>query len=297
MYKAVLKRLFMRKTKSNKYDYGHVLVIGGSAGMVGAPLLAAEAALRVGAGLVTVASTSAVIDKLERRVAEVMTFRLSEESVIAAREILSFIRDHKVTTVVVGPGMSATRADLVKKLIGSVELPIIIDGGAFAALAHDSSKSKVSGSMSVSALQKRPSRQDIILTPHDGEFKKISAVVVPTTAPERKQIAQTFAKTNQLTLVLKGPRTIVARPSGALYENETGNPGLATAGSGDVLSGVIAGLAAQGIVAPEAAEVGVFIHGLAGDLAAKTNTQPGVIASDVIEYLPAALSGLLQFIG
>src|SRR5665213_2841271 len=276
MFEATWHQLLERPEGANKYDFGHVLVVGGSPGMVGAPLLAAEAALRTGAGLVTIASRTSVIDKLEKRVKEIMTFRLSDDLPTAAEEIVSFISNRKVSVIVIGPGQVPDFAALSPALLSKLNIPVIVDAGAIAAF-HDH----------LDLLKEAAGHnQNIILTPHAGEYQKLIGSKPPADHEALKQAVSRFSKDHGVTLILKGHPTLVARPDGQLYENPTGNPGLATAGTGDVLSGIIAGIMAQHLSSIEAA---VYLHGLAGDLAAHAKTQPGMIASDVIDQIPAAL--------
>ena len=279
MQHKTFSRLLDRRRDSHKYDYGHVLVIGGSPGMVGAPLLAGKAALRTGAGLVTIASTSEVTDKLEKRVEEIMTLALPADTSGATSVLQEFVKDRRVSVVVVGPGLKPGpySAALIKQLVQYQMMPIIIDGGGLGAL--QSSLDLLKGSTSSA----------VILTPHFGEFERLVGRKLPDKRPELKPIAISFAKEHKVTLVLKGRPTYVTHPSGSLYENTTGNPGLATAGTGDVLSGIIAGIISQGIEPNDASEAAVYLHGLAGDIAATEKTEPGMIASDVIEAIPAAL--------
>jgi ADP-dependent NAD(P)H-hydrate dehydratase / NAD(P)H-hydrate epimerase len=269
VHKETFERLLERPADSHKYQYGHVLVVGGSPGMVGAPLLSGMAALRTGAGLVTVAAEPAVTDKLERRVKEIMTLALDSSAVLE-----TFITDRKVSVIVIGPGLKPTpESDALLKRLLRMKLPTIIDGGGLTlAKKH------------LDQLHKA-----VILTPHTGEFQRLIDGELPEKRQELKPIVRRFAKTYEVTLVLKGQPTYVARPDGKVYENSTGNPGLATAGTGDVLTGVIAGLIAQNIEPEQAAEAAVYLHGLAGDIAAAQKTEPGMIAGDVIEALPEAL--------
>ncbi|MGH7194033.1 MAG: NAD(P)H-hydrate dehydratase, partial [Candidatus Saccharimonadales bacterium] len=239
-------------------------------------------ALRTSAGLVTVAAAAAVADKLERRVKEIMTLALPDDATAAATQLEDFIRERKVSVLVVGPGLAVTpqNRSLVERLLDSVRLPVIVDGGALGVLQHHLERldSAASGS--------------VILTPHGGEFQRLYGEELPTERSALKPIATAFAEDHDVTLVLKGHPTYVAQSDGALYENPTGNAGLATAGSGDVLSGMIAGLIAQGIAPPEAARTGVYLHGLAGDIAAGAKTEPGMVAGDVIDAIPAALKNV-----
>ena len=273
------KRLFDRRPDSNKYDFGHVLVVGGAPGMVGAPLLAAAAALRTGAGLVTIASGANVIDKLEKRVVEVMTRRLPDDNAKAIAELSEFITNRRVNAVAIGPGLDKTKTGLVKELVGTLQLPIVLDAGGLGAFDG--------GQAGLGAASRR--NPSIILTPHQGEFERLTGAKLPAGRDKiRKTVVET-ARSTGATVILKGHRSLVAAPSGETYANSTGNPGLATAGAGDVLTGMISGLLAQGFKPFEAAKYGVYLHGLAGDQAARAKTEPGLIASDVIEAIPAAL--------
>jgi ADP-dependent NAD(P)H-hydrate dehydratase / NAD(P)H-hydrate epimerase len=260
-----LRGVLERRPDSHKYDYGHVLVVGGSPGMVGAPLLVAMAALRIGAGLVTIASSADIIDKLENGVLEVMTLRLPKDGQAAAERLGKFIDERKVNVVAAGSGLADD--NVVRLVLPRLRVPAVLDAGALS--AHDTHQA------------------DVVLTPHAGELSRLISEDLPQ---DRKKLLQDKAREWKVTLLLKGDHTIVAGGEGQFYVNDTGNPGLATAGTGDVLSGVIAGLLAQGLGSFEAAKYGVYLHGLAGDLAAADKTQPGLIASDVIEYLPAALN-------
>ncbi|HMS24701.1 MAG TPA: NAD(P)H-hydrate dehydratase, partial [Acidimicrobiia bacterium] len=271
--------LLVRDPQANKYDFGHVLIVGGSPGMVGAPFLAAMSALRVGAGLVTIASTKDVIDKLEERVVEVMTFRIPNDSIEAVKSLGDFISERRVSVVVVGPGMDNSGAQIAKSLLVKLDIPIIIDAGALTVFRGDLDVLKQVGL----------NNPNVIVTPHDGEFAKLTGNQMPSSGEERESAVAEFAQEFGMTLVAKGSPTLVAHVDGSVYINETGNPGLATAGSGDVLAGVIAGIVAQGADVSEAADLAVRIHGLAADLGAKEKTQPGLIASDLIEFIPQAM--------
>ncbi len=292
VHKEVFRKLLDRQTDTHKYQYGHVLIVGGAPGMVGAPFLAARAALRVGAGLVTIASPKEVTDKLEKRVEEIMTLALPVDSSEALAAIAKFIKARKVSLLVIGPGLKSDQADLARQVIKNVNLPMVVDGGGLTALQnHLDSLKRFAGPSPATGLGPAISA---ILTPHTGEFQKLLGKELPKNRAELKPLAKDFAKGHSVILVLKGQPTYVAHPGGTLYENTTGNPGLATAGSGDVLAGVIAGIIAQGVKAGQAAEAAVYLHGLAGDLVAADKTQAGLIASDVIEQLPAALKSQIK---
>lgn len=280
MISEILRRLLYRQPNVNKYDFGHVLILGGSPGMVGAPLLAGEAALRTGAGLVTIASSTDVVNKLEKRVKEIMTFALPKPQGVTENieALLLFIQKRHVTVVVIGPGLSADLAVLVPELLGRLHLPIVLDAGGLLSF-----RGHLAWLRDIAA-----KNSGIVLTPHTGEYEKLTNVTLPQSVRDTQSAVTNFVRQYQVTLVLKGHRTIVAQPDGTLYKNKTGNPGLATAGTGDVLSGVVAGLLAQGVKPGDAAINGVYLHGLAGDLACEAKTEPGIIASDVIAALPSA---------
>jgi NAD(P)H-hydrate epimerase len=279
-----LKPLFDRPPSAHKYDFGHVLVVGGAPGMVGAPFLAARAALRTGAGLVTIASTQGIIDKLEKRVEEVMTLRVAGDATQALGTLTDFIATRKVSVLAIGPGLDQGQAGLVKALLNTVRLPVILDAGGLAAYSGDLANLGDAG-------KRNP---DIILSPHRGEFARLIGRQLPEVEAEVPSTVVDTARATATTIILKGHSTFVAAADDKTYVNDSGNPGLATAGTGDVLTGIIAGLRAQHLNSFTAACAAVYVHGLAGDLAAAVKTQAGLIASDVIEFIPAALHQIKQ---
>jgi len=250
--------------------------------MVGAPLLAGEAALRAGAGLVTIAAAAHVTDRLERRVREIMTLTLPADPAETARTAAEFAAARRVTAVVVGPGLRAEAAPLCRALVPVVRVPVVLDaGGLLAYRGHISALGELARAS-----------PGIIATPHTGEYEKLTDSTLPAARNEIKRAVADFAQRSGLIVVLKGHHSLIARPDGTVRENTTGNPGLATAGTGDVLTGIIAGLLAQGVDAAQAAEAGVYLHGLAGDSARTAKTEAGMVASDVIAYLPEAWRSL-----
>lgn len=284
MDKKTARQLFARIPGTNKYDYGHILILGGSEAMVGAPVLAGRAALRVGAGLVTIASTSETVDLIDRDIEEIMTLSLPSWSDVekAIHTIEMFIKSRHVSVLVIGPGLPATANKLTRTLLLSVELPTVLDAEVFTALgAH----------LSVLHLAAK-TNNNIVLTPHAGEYARLVQGEPQYSAKGGQAALRKFAHDHNVTLVLKNYPTLVVNAGGEIYENTTGNPGLATAGSGDVLTGIAAGLLAQKINAYEAAQMAVYLHGMAGDKAAESNTEPGMIASDIIEFLPRVLKEL-----
>lgn len=276
MFKQILHTLLHRPRQANKYDFGHVLIVGGSSGMVGAPYLAGLGALRSGAGLVTVASTADVVGKLEERTAELLTLRLPHDVKEAAERVKVYVQKRHVTVVALGPGMTSEFAKLARELAGKIDVPLVLDASAVTAFKDrlDDLKKTNNG---------------VILTPHDGEFQKLTGEALPDELVKRRSIVRVFARSYGVTLVAKGSPTLVAHGDDRVYVNPTGTPALATAGTGDVLTGMIAAMIAQGLPVVRATELAVYLHGRAGELAAREKTEPGVIASDVIDKIPAAL--------
>jgi len=241
--------------------------------------------MRSGSGLVTLGIpqglNNAVI-KIKPR--EVMTLPLPATkegslSLSAYRKIKDFIKD--IDVLLIGPGLSTNKStkSLVRKIIFSFDKPLVIDADGLNALAGKPDKLKLfSGKV-----------KDVVLTPHPGEMSRLLGISVKKVQERREELAKEFARDNNVTLILKGFRTVVVDPRGGLYINSTGNPGMSTAGSGDVLSGIVASFLGQGLTGFSAAKYAVYLHGLAGDLAAKKKTQLGMIASDIIEKIPEAI--------
>jgi len=280
----VAHQLLHRSPDANKYDFGHVLIVGGSAGMVGAPLMAGEAALRVGAGLVTIASEATTTEKLERRVEEIMTISLDDFTEVD--KVITVLQTHivsrHVTALLVGSGLPPSAHALVRAIAEHILLPLVIDAGGLGAF-YDNTGLATAATKNAS----------IILTPHTGEFAKLAHTAAKRDPADLRQQAKNFAQTNHVTLVVKGHKSLIIDSDGHTHVNQTGNPGLATAGTGDILAGMIAGLLAQGSGPFAAAQAATYLHGLAGDLAAKDETQAGVIATDLLDYVPAALKTLM----
>lgn len=273
--------LSKRKSDSHKGDYGRVLILAGSRAFVGAPCLCAESALRAGAGLVTLGVPQGLYNVIASKAAfEVIVLPLPDTAEFtfsrsAAGAIAGISK--KADCVLLGPGLSVNRQtqDLVFSLIGSLDVPLVIDADGLNCLAARPGVLK-------------NAKSDIILTPHPGEMAALCKCSTTEVQNSRKKVAKDFATRYNVTLVLKGHQTVVVSSRGEFYVNHTGNPGMATAGSGDCLAGVLAAFVGQGAKPYDAACLAVHIHGLAGDLAAKDKTQISLIASDIIEYLPKA---------
>lgn len=268
-----------RQSESHKGHYGRAILVGGSLGMSGAIGLSGMATLRSGAGLVTIATSASA----QRIVATFhpcyMTTSLPEDEQgrISVRAIPR-LRElaESATVVALGPGLGRSEelVQVTATMVRDFTCPIVVDADGINAL-----------SQSLDAL--RDGVAPRVLTPHPGEFQRL----VNTSFRERGEVeeaAHEFAREHGVVMVLKGHRTLVTDGEQS-YHNQTGNPGMATAGAGDVLTGVLAGLIAQGMGCLDAAVLAVHLHGLAGDLAVEDLGEAGLIASDLIEYLPAAL--------
>jgi hydroxyethylthiazole kinase-like uncharacterized protein yjeF len=282
--KAVIPLFGRRKRETHKGTYGHLLIISGSLGKTGAAVMAGRAALKMGAGLVTVATASSCLPLVTRSMPELMTEPLAEtkEKTIAAEAVGRAVELCRGKDgLVLGPGLSThpSTSRFVGELLARVKLPVVIDADGLNILAENQG-----------LLSKIP--RPAILTPHPGEFGRFLGLAAAAVLDQRLDLVREFAKKHDLILVLKGHRTLTAVPDGRTFINSTGNPGLATGGSGDVLSGMIGSQLVQEKEAWKAALSAVYAHGLAGDLAAQKLSQKALTATDIIRFLPAALQEL-----
>ncbi len=267
-----------REPESNKGDFGRVLVVAGSRGMSGAAVLCGSAALRGGAGLVTVAGPEEILPIVAAGNPCYLTAPLSNdrEGKLAnvTAKVLELGQANDVAAVGPGLGRSAQISKLIAELVGNIQIPLVLDADGINALINqtDSLKNHTA---------------PIILTPHPGEFARLIGCDVPTVQAHRQELALEFAAKFQVNLVLKGHGTIVT-DGRQVYHNQTGNPGMATGGTGDVLTGLIAALLGQKLAPFAAAQLGVYLHGLAGDLAQQELGQISLIASDLLSFLPKA---------
>lgn len=269
----------------HKYQLGSVFVLGGSTGMSGAAAMASNAALRSGAGIVHCGIPASLNPVMEMKLTEVMTlpFKETGEGSFSLADFDNILeRMNQSTVTVLGPGISRQyeTQNLVRRLIERATRPLVIDADALSALI---------GHLNILQQTQAP----VILTPHMGEFARLVSQSTDDIDAKRMDIAQTFAVEFGVTLVLKGAPTVVATREGQVYLNPTGNPGMATAGAGDVLSGIIAGFIAQGAEAAQAASCGVYLHGLAGDHARSIVGEHGMIATDIIHALAEVLRDLV----
>ena len=272
-----------RPADSNKGMYGHVLIVGGSLGKSGAAAMAGMAALRAGCGLSTVATPRSVLDSVAGFAAELMTEPLLETDAgsiaLGAIESGRFEQLVKAVDVVaIGPGIGRNQDTLqfVHEAVRETKAPLVIDADGLNAFQ---------GHTDLLDGRERP----LVLTPHPGEMSRLTGISIKEVQANRLNVARTFAREHQLVLVLKGNRTIIALPDGTAWVNPTGNPGMATGGTGDILTGMTAGIIGQ---MPNdvacAAIAAVYMHGLAGDIAAEKMGEHSLVATDLLGALPEA---------
>jgi NAD(P)H-hydrate epimerase len=279
--------LKLRSRTAHKGNFGHALIVAGSTGKSGAAAMAANSAMRSGAGLVTLAAPEGVHAVLEVKTTEAMTVPLSCTSAgsfgsDAVDEILELAAGKSVMAIGPGIGSVDQTFTIVRSVIAGAQCPLVIDADGLNAVAAD-----------LSVIQTSPS-PFIIMTPHPGEMARLTGTTTAEVERDRIETARKFASEHAVFLVLKGARTVVATPDGRIAVNGSGNPGMATGGMGDVLTGVIAALVSQGYEPFDACCLGVFIHGFAADMVAGDQGEIGLIATDVQEKLPQAFKKLFE---
>ncbi len=263
-----------RPADGHKGTFGHVLVVAGSHGKTGAAAMSGLGALRAGAGLVTVASAESAIPVIAGYAPELMTEGLPEHG---AWDKLREIGEGK-TVIAMGPGMgrSPQTEELVARAVREFAQPMVIDADAL-----------VSGAGGLASGDNSAAR---VLTPHPGEMARLIGKTIADVQKDRVGVARAFAMERKVTLVLKGHRTVIAFPDGRVWINPTGSPAMGTGGSGDILTGLIAGFLAQFPKVPDVAvAAAVYLHGLAGQIGAKALGEKCLIATDLLEYLPDAM--------
>lgn len=273
-----------RAPEANKGKYGHALVVGGSVGKAGAAAMAGMAALRAGAGLATVATAKSVLPVVAGFAAELMTEPLDETEAgtisVTAREygrMDAIVKGKNV--IALGPGISrhADTVEFIHAFIDKYPLPLVLDADGLN--AFEGCAERLSGA-----------KRALVVTPHPGEMSRLTGVGTKEIQADRLRTARSFAQQRQCIVVLKGHRTVVAQPNGTAWVNPTGNPGMATGGTGDVLTGMIAGFIAQFPAEPaRAAAAAVYLHGLAGDVAREEVGEQAMVATDLLTYLPEAI--------
>jgi NAD(P)H-hydrate epimerase len=268
-----------RSPDSHKGDYGRVLLVAGSRGKTGAAHLCATGALRSGAGLVTVATPTSCLDVVAAMGAEYMTEPLDEAVNGLDPDGVDRILDIARDVLAIGPGLGQAEAtrEFVKQLVDRATMPLIVDADGLNAFADDPDR-----------LAGREGR-DIIITPHPGEMARLVGMSIDEVQASRIEVARNFAAAHHLYVVLKGHRTIIATPDERTFINPTGNPGMATGGTGDVLTGMIAAWLAQLLDADAACRLAVYLHGLAGDLAEADESEVAMTAADLAGHIGAAI--------
>ncbi len=276
----VREALPTRKTDGHKGDFGKVLIVGGAVGYTGAPYLAAQGAARSGCGLVFLGVPETIWPVEAEKCVCAMPFPLPDKNGMLTEKALKALRERlsECDVLALGPGLGRSpETQRLTLALLETEKPVVLDADGINALAGH-----------MDSLDARRGRVTV-LTPHDGEFARLGG----DTAADRADTSRNFAEAHGCVLVRKGHRTLVATPQGTVLENPTGNSGLAKGGSGDVLTGVIAALLAQGATAVRAAACGAYLHGLAGDLCAGWLTEYGMTPQDVAEALPSAFQTVL----
>jgi len=277
-----------RKTDTHKGDYGHILVIAGSPGMTGAAYLTSQAALFSGAGLVTLAIPASSNTIMATKLTEVMTLPVAEnrEGTFAAKSfdrIFKFVSE-KVNVLAIGPGIriNSDTELLIKKILKNIDKPIVLDADAINIVSKNIS------------ILKNIKSTNVIFTPHIGEMARLVKIPVTELKKDQKNIARNFAKEHKITIVLKSCNTIVASSNGKIYYNLTGNPGMATAGTGDVLTGIIASFIGQKIEQYDACRLGVYVHSLAADYGKKISGEVGLTAGQILAKIPEAINSFYK---
>ena len=273
-----------RMMNSHKGDFGKASLIAGSFGMTGAAILAAKGSLRSGIGLLKLVIPESLHAILTTSVPEAVTVPLTEtrRGVFGINQVEKLISNCESSDVIaIGPGcgQNAEMIEIIRQLITQVDRPLIIDADGINTLAKN-----------VSILSDKVN--DIVITPHPGEMSRLTGMTTEEINANPINTARDFARKWKINVVLKGARTVIALPNGKVFVNVNGNPGMATAGSGDVLTGIITSLVAQGLTPSNAAIAGVFLHGRAGDIMAQQKGEYGLIAGDLIEGITQALKEL-----
>jgi NAD(P)H-hydrate epimerase len=271
-----------RLPAAHKGNFGHVLVVGGSVGKAGAAAMTGMAALRAGAGLSTVATPRSVLPTVAGFHPEVMTEPLAETRAgSVARRAFASVKEllEGTTVLAIGPGISRNpeTAEFVRTVVGACKTPIVLDADGLNAFQGHAAKLNGKG-------------RSLVITPHPGEMARLAGSSTVAVQRDRINVARTFARKHHLIVVLKGHRTLIAQPDGTVWVNTTGNPGMATGGTGDILTGMVAGFMAQnpGRIA-EAVIAAVHLHGLAGDVARESMGEQALVATDLLKALPEAM--------
>ncbi len=280
--KEVAPLIGPRPADSNKGNFGHVLVIGGSVGKAGSVAMAGFSVLRAGAGLSTVATPKSVLSTVAGFHPETMTEPLPEtdEGTIALSALeygrMDQLVEHK-TVLAIGPGISRQEetSQFVRTVVTKYKVPMVLDADGLNAFEGRAAELRAG---------------DLVITPHPGEMSRLTGLSIPEVQRDRVNVARNFAREHGVIVVLKGHRTLVAKPDGEVWANTTGNAGMATGGTGDILTGMVAGMMAQhkSRIA-EAVCAAVYLHGMAGDVACESVGEQSLVATDLVRALPEAM--------
>lgn len=266
-------RLPPRQREAHKGDFGRVYILAGSVGYTGAPVFAANGAVRAGSGLVFLGVPENIWSVVAVKCSEAMPHPVAMDSDAVLAQMAS------CDAVLIGPGLGLGAGELVRSVVPRLEKPLVLDADGLNAL---------SGHLDLLDGRVVPS----VLTPHEGEFARLTGCALPVA--DRAAAALALAQKHNCTVVLKGHRTVIAAPDGRVWHNTTGNPGMAKGGSGDILSGMIVSLIGQGFAAPESAAMAVWLHGRAGDLAARQLGEYAMTPTDLLKHLPRAMMELSE---
>ena len=280
-----------RERSAHKGDFGHVLVIGGSRATPGAVLMVGTSALRAGAGLVTVATAESATAAIVAHTPELMTLPVPEDPVpedddgSMTADAFQPSWTERATVVALGPGIGTKpgNQEMVRRIVREVGLPMVVDADGLTALASNGNDWGATGRI-------------LVLTPHPGEMSRLTGLAVSEIQKRRVEVARELAQRRGVYLVLKGYRTLTATPDGRVLVNPTGTPGMASGGSGDILTGMIAGLLAQFADEPPERVIAaaVYLHGLAAELATEEGSEQSTLATDILTFLPNAIRRLRE---
>jgi NAD(P)H-hydrate epimerase len=279
-----VKMLPYRTQNANKGNFGPVVIIGGSPGMTGAVVLSARAALKAGAGIVIAAVPESLCESIKTRSDEVITAGLKETkegnlSETAYSRIMELAEKAKVVAIGPGIGRAKETQSLVRKLVKDIKKPMVIDADGLNALADDKTCLK--------DIQK-----DVILTPHIGEMSRLTGIRIEDIIKDKIGVLKAFAGEYKVNVLLKDGRSVLIDYDGNIYVNTTGNSGMATPGSGDVLTGVVSAFMAHSMTSAQAGMASAFVHGMAGDLLLETMSEEGITANDIADNVPRAIKAL-----
>ncbi len=282
-----VNKLFLpRNSESHKGNFGHVLILAGSPGKTGAAALAANAAMRCGTGLVTLGVPQSLNPSVEPQITEAMSYSLPDKGqgilIESAFEKIVEISKYK-DVIAIGPGIGTDKSTkkLIAKLVKTINIPIVMDADCLNLIAENPQILK-------------KAKADIILTPHPGEMARLSNTTTTQIQENRLESARNFSSEFGITIVLKGANTIISLADKKAYICPVGNPGMASGGMGDVLTGMVAGFRAQGFSSENASIAGTYIHGLSGDILAESMGTFGFLASDMITTIPKAIDQLIH---